>query len=170
MTVGAALVALSLLSTAIAAGTAGDPAELANAYDYANVAETSDTSTGAAGDAASTAPQTTDYYHFRMLQQKNSAIFAVALVLTAVVAHIATLFFLFRIRARASSMVSATGLIYVVFGTILVVVIANTEQQLTAAVGILGAVAGYLFGKTRGGDAADAEADAAAKRKVEQSP
>jgi len=42
-------------------------------------------------------------------------------------------------------MVSATGLICIVFGTILLVLMADTESQLTASVGILGAVAGYLF-------------------------
>ena len=42
-------------------------------------------------------------------------------------------------------MVSATGLICIVFGTILLVLMAETESQLTASVGILGAVAGYLF-------------------------
>lgn len=44
---------------------------------------------------------------------------------------------------------SATGLIYIVFGTIILVVIANTDQQLTASMGILGAVAGYLFGRSQ---------------------
>ncbi|MBK8890736.1 MAG: hypothetical protein IPN75_10250, partial [Dechloromonas sp.] len=41
--------------------------------------------------------------------------------------------------------VSATGLICIVFGTILLVLMAETETQLTASVGIIGAVAGYLF-------------------------
>ena len=41
---------------------------------------------------------------------------------------------------------NATGLVYIIFGTIILVLIATTEQQLTAAIGILGTVAGYLFG------------------------
>jgi len=40
---------------------------------------------------------------------------------------------------------NASGLSLIIFGTILVVIIADTEQQLIASVGILGAVAGYLF-------------------------
>jgi hypothetical protein len=36
--------------------------------------------------------------------------------------------------------------VLVVYATILVVMIGKTDQQLTAAIGILGAIAGYLFG------------------------
>ena len=41
--------------------------------------------------------------------------------------------------------VSATGLSLIVFGTIILVLIVDTSEQLTAAIGILGAIAGYLF-------------------------
>jgi hypothetical protein len=37
-------------------------------------------------------------------------------------------------------------LVLVIYATILVVVIARAEQQLTAAIGVLGAIIGYLFG------------------------
>jgi len=40
---------------------------------------------------------------------------------------------------------NVSGLSLIVFGTILVVIIADADQQLTASVGILGALAGYLF-------------------------
>jgi len=44
--------------------------------------------------------------------------------------------------------------VLVIFATVLVVILAKAEQQLTAATGILGAIAGYLFGKTtKGSDA-----------------
>lgn len=52
---------------------------------------------------------------------------------------------------NAEDIVNATGLILIIFGTIIVVMIADVEQQLTAAVGILGAIAGYLFGTIRKG-------------------
>jgi hypothetical protein len=38
--------------------------------------------------------------------------------------------------------------VLVIFATVLVVILAKVDQQLTAATGILGAIAGYLFGKT----------------------
>lgn len=40
---------------------------------------------------------------------------------------------------------NVSGLSLIIFGTILVVMVADAEVQLTAAVGILGALAGYLF-------------------------
>lgn len=52
---------------------------------------------------------------------------------------------------NAEDIVNATGLILIIFGTIIVVMIADADQQLTAAVGILGAIAGYLFGTIRKG-------------------
>ena len=57
----------------------------------------------------------------------------------------------------ATDIVNATGLIFIIFGTILLVIMADTEQQLTAAMGILGAVAGYIFGaiKQKAGTAPD---------------
>ncbi|MEY5100201.1 MAG: hypothetical protein RJA36_2920 [Pseudomonadota bacterium] len=49
-------------------------------------------------------------------------------------------------RYTATDIVNATGLIFIIFGTILLVIMADTGEQLTAAIGILGAVAGYIFG------------------------
>jgi len=41
--------------------------------------------------------------------------------------------------------VNVAGLTLIVFGTIILVLIVDTTEQLTAAIGILGAIAGYLF-------------------------
>lgn len=51
----------------------------------------------------------------------------------------------------ASHIVNATGLVFIIFGTILLVLLADTDEQLTAPIGILGAVAGYLFGSINRG-------------------
>lgn len=40
----------------------------------------------------------------------------------------------------------AIGLVHGVYGTVLVVAIAQTKELLTAPIGILGALAGYLLG------------------------
>lgn len=45
--------------------------------------------------------------------------------------------------------VNATGLVCIIFGTMLLVLMAQSDQQLTAAMGILGAIAGYLFRSMR---------------------
>ena len=42
--------------------------------------------------------------------------------------------------------VIVSGLALVIFGTIFVVLVVKTEQQLAMASGILGTIAGYLFG------------------------
>ncbi|SRR5216684_645603 len=52
----------------------------------------------------------------------------------------------------ASDIVHATGLIFIVYGTVFLSMTATTDQQLTAPIGILGAVAGYLFGQIKKGE------------------
>lgn len=54
----------------------------------------------------------------------------------------------------AKDIVNATGLTLIIFGTIILVMVVNTSEQLTAAIGILGAIAGYLFRSVQdtGGD------------------
>ena len=56
-------------------------------------------------------------------------------------------------------MVNGSGLVLVIFATVLVVVLAKVDQQLTAATGILGAIAGYLFGKATKGAEAEQKPD-----------
>lgn len=59
-----------------------------------------------------------------------------------------------RPEPSGGNIVKATGLILVVFGTIFLVLVAEKGQQLTAPIGILGAIAGYLFGAASRQDAA----------------
>lgn len=49
-------------------------------------------------------------------------------------------------KHQARDIVTTIGLVTVIFGAILLAIIADTEQALTAPMGILGAIAGYLFG------------------------
>ena len=41
------------------------------------------------------------------------------------------------------------GLVTVIFGAILLAMVVDTDQALTAPMGILGAIAGYLFGSAQ---------------------
>ncbi len=50
---------------------------------------------------------------------------------------------------NARDMLNGTGLVLVIFSTVLVIIIADVEIQLTAAMGVLGGIAGYLFGTLR---------------------
>lgn len=52
----------------------------------------------------------------------------------------------------STHIVNAVGLIFIIFGTIFLVLLTDSESQLTASMGIIGAVAGYLFGTMRRGE------------------
>lgn len=62
------------------------------------------------------------------------------------------LYFIRKTRHSADDIVHASGLVLLIFGTIVLVVMVDADQQLTAAMGILGAIAGYLFGSLRRGE------------------
>lgn len=52
-------------------------------------------------------------------------------------------------------MLNIMGLILIVFSIVLVVIIADTSEQITTAVGVLGTIAGYLFGSLNSGRSSD---------------
>lgn len=88
-------------------------------------------------------------YRLRQLDFKLHTILALAL--TSLLAHFLVLHY-FRVMTseyNGRDLVTATGLIYVIFGTIILTQMALDTQQMMAATGILGAVAGYLFGVSR---------------------
>lgn len=70
----------------------------------------------------------------------------IALTLMGTTSLIAVLWFMGR-RAdfTPQEVISASGVTLIIFATLLLVILADTDQQLTAAAGILGAMAGYLF-------------------------
>lgn len=93
------------------------------------------------------------YYDLRLEQERNKLIEVVILCLLTLISLVIVLSYLSKSPGFSSSdMVNATGLIFIISGTIILVIMADTEQQLTAAIGILGAVAGYLFGTMRKGE------------------
>lgn len=51
-----------------------------------------------------------------------------------------------RVDYTMSNLLKILGLILIIFSILLVLVIAQTDQQISAAIGVLGAIAGYLFG------------------------
>lgn len=52
-----------------------------------------------------------------------------------------------KVEHTATNLIHISGLILIVFGTIILVIVADGSEQLTAPIGVLGAIAGYLFGK-----------------------
>ena len=64
--------------------------------------------------------------------------------------------FLMRITPHEpKDIVTIVGLVSVIFGTILLVLVVDTTETLTAPMGILGAIAGYLFGSVQRKDSAE---------------
>lgn len=86
-------------------------------------------------------------HEYRMKQEANRVIECVLLSITLVVTLAAVLgVLLWRSPRSTAQVLTASGLVLVVFATVFIVVLADAEQQLTAAMGILGAIVGYLFG------------------------
>lgn len=50
-------------------------------------------------------------------------------------------------QCSGGDIIHASGLVLIIFGTLFLVVIVEVDEQLTASIGILGAIAGYLFGR-----------------------
>lgn len=94
-------------------------------------------------EAAVPAPTTS----VKFVRVQNEFYYVLILASLCLISLSIVLFFLLRLKhdAKPKDIVSGAGLIIIVFGTIILVLIVDTNEQLTAAIGILGAVAGYLF-------------------------
>lgn len=90
-----------------------------------------------------------DYGIFRAEEEKSRRLEVLSLIAAALISLLIVLRYLTRNGAcNAATIVNGSGMVLVIYATILVVIIARAEQQLTAAIGILGAIVGYLFGAT----------------------
>ena len=97
-----------------------------------------------------------DYARYRIEEGSNHRVLALSVMGTGLFSLFLLLWYLKSREATPETMVNGSGLVLVIFATVLVVILAKAEQQLTAATGILGAIAGYLFGKaTKGSDASE---------------
>jgi len=81
----------------------------------------------------------------KLMRVNNEFWYIVLLCSLCVVSLTIVLYFLKDSSHSARDMVNAAGLILIIFGTIILVLVVSTSEQLTAAIGILGAIAGYLF-------------------------
>lgn len=88
-----------------------------------------------------------DYTRYRMEEESNRLVLALSVMGTGLLSLFLVLSYLKSREAAPETVVNGSGLVLVIFATVLVVILAKVDQQLTAATGILGTVAGYLFGK-----------------------
>ncbi len=87
---------------------------------------------------------------YRMLQEKHRLWLLVAIVVSTPILLIIILFCMKKAPGcSGESLVNAVGLVLVIEGTMFIAVSAVTTEQLTAPIGILGAIAGYLFGSAK---------------------
>ena len=78
-------------------------------------------------------------------QIHNELIYIILLCALSIISTIIVLWFMRNRKHDAKDIVNAAGLNLIIIGTIILVLVVDTSEQLTAAIGILGAIAGYLF-------------------------
>jgi hypothetical protein len=93
----------------------------------------------------------TDYSRYRMAEESNRLILALSVMEAGILSLLLVLAFLKSKETAPETMVTGSGLVLVIFATVLIVILVKRDEQLSAATGILGAIAGYLFGKATKG-------------------
>lgn len=88
----------------------------------------------------------------KRLRINNEFWYIVLLSALCVISLTIVLSFLKHKDHSAKDIVNAAGLTLIIFGTIILVLVVSTSEQLTAAIGILGAIAGYLFRSVQGNE------------------
>ena len=73
--------------------------------------------------------------------QVTAALYAFSLIIIIV--------FMWDKKHQSKDIVTMVGMVSVIFGAILLVLMVGSTDQLTAPMGILGAIAGYLFGASK---------------------
>lgn len=118
------------------------------------IEEQAATEAAQAGNAAPAANEAVaDYSRYRMEEESNRLILALCVMAAGLLALFLVLAYLKSRGAAPEMVVTGSGLVLVIFATVLIVILVKRDEQLTAATGILGAIAGYLFGKaTKGPD------------------
>ncbi|GJL50203.1 MAG: hypothetical protein NPIRA01_14300 [Nitrospirales bacterium] len=87
-------------------------------------------------------------FEFNQLKEQNRLYHTLGVAIAGMISLMIMLFVISKSKDyTAQDVIYASGLVFVIFGTIAIVVLADVEQQLTASIGIMGAIAGYLFGK-----------------------
>ena len=92
-------------------------------------------------------------HEYRMTQERYRLYECLALSVIVIITLATVLFFITRNKPYSSTdVVNASGLILIIFGTIFLVILTDAESQLSTGIGVMGAIAGYLFGKMQRND------------------
>lgn len=85
-------------------------------------------------------------HEFKVLQENNKFYECVVLTIGVILSLVVVLYFVTRSRYTTTHIVHASGLVLIVFGTIYVIILSDSDAHITGTMGVLGATAGYLFG------------------------
>jgi len=92
-------------------------------------------------------------HEYRMTQERNRLYECLALGIVVIVSLVTVLLFIRKTGSySAANIINASGLILIIFGTIFLVILSDAESQLSTGIGVMGAIAGYLFGKLQSGE------------------
>ena len=153
LTIGLILLLIHTVAVATEPATPGTKSndKILSEYAYTNMGKTvqDDTAqTTTAPDTATTTIEKADKLTADMnfMREKHKFWAVIFLLVGMIFSLFCVLHFVRKTSHNADDIVHASGLVLLIFGTIILVVTVDVDQQLTAAMGILGAIAGYLFG------------------------
>lgn len=133
---------LLCLFVVIAAASSMAAENTVSEFDYKAKTQNAEVQTEEAPRAVDTV-----YAELKISLERYRLLEIIAISVAVILLLAVVLNFLTKGHHSAAQIISAGEVIFIIFGVILIVLLADQEAHLTASMGILGAVAGYLFGK-----------------------
>jgi len=120
-------------------------------YEFGNLPESQQTSIGQEMSTDNTESNSNQMLYDLREKQEDIRLYEVVLLAVMALCSLAIVLKYMKDSKACSArdMLNGTGLVLVIFSTVLVIIVADVEIQLTAAMGVLGGIAGYLFGTFR---------------------
>jgi hypothetical protein len=146
------LIALLLTLSAVVLPQDGTPSAPSSQESAAQIDELTtdefDNPPTVEGQAVTTMDETArQALEYRLTQEEYIFKEVVILAIMAAVSLLIVLTFMkINGACKPRDMVITAGLILIIFSTVILVLVADTQEQISAAIGVLGAIAGYLFG------------------------
>lgn len=131
------------LWTFLVAGTSFAAENITTEFDYKT--KTHNTQVQTEEPPAATADKV--YMDLKLALERYRLLEIIAISAAAITLLSIVLKYLTKGHYSAAQIINAGEVVFIIFGVILIVLLADQEAHLTASMGILGAIAGYLFGK-----------------------
>lgn len=123
-------------------------------FEFERVTSATSESQSRSGQKAS--PDNLEKTHIHVADRRGQELYklyqSTIMSLAMIISLVVILAFVSKTKPSATHIIHVCALTLIIFGTMFIAVLADTDQQLTATTGILGAIAGYLFGTMRRGD------------------